>query len=79
MTEQQLLPVLKIEKQLDFKEIDMILAKELQNMAPFGKEIMLLFLAAKMFKWKIFILWEKKKYLKNEIETKWNFFAGNFF
>ena len=37
LTEQQLLPMLKIEKQLDFKEIDMILAKELQNMAPFGK------------------------------------------
>lgn len=37
LTEQQLLPVLKIEKQLDFKEIDMVLAKELQGMAPFGK------------------------------------------
>ncbi len=37
LTDQQLLPVLKIEKQLDFKEIDMTLAQELQNLAPFGK------------------------------------------
>ena len=36
LTDQQLLPVLKIEKQLDFKEIDMTLAQELQNLAPFG-------------------------------------------
>ncbi len=37
LTQQQLLPVLKIEKQLNFEEIDMILAEELRNLAPFGK------------------------------------------
>lgn len=37
LTQQQLLPVLKIEKQLDFNEIDMSLAMELQKLAPFGK------------------------------------------
>lgn len=34
---EQYIPVLKIEKQLCFKEIDMELAKELKNIAPFGK------------------------------------------
>lgn len=37
LTQQQLTPVLKIEKQLCFDEIDMALAKELRNLAPFGK------------------------------------------
>ncbi len=37
LTQQQLTPVLKIEKQLCFDEIDMTLAKELRNLAPFGK------------------------------------------
>lgn len=34
---EQYIPVLKIEKQLCFEEIDMELAKELKNIAPFGK------------------------------------------
>lgn len=37
LTQQQLIPILKIEKQLYFDEINMALAKELRNLAPFGK------------------------------------------
>lgn len=37
LTQQQLIPVIKIEKQLCFDEINMELAKELRNLAPFGK------------------------------------------
>lgn len=37
LTKEQLTPVLRIEKQLSFAEIDMELAKELAGLAPFGK------------------------------------------
>lgn len=37
LTEQQMIPVLRIEKSLSFAEIDLGLAKELKALAPFGK------------------------------------------
>ena len=37
LTEEQMIPVLRIEKQLTFAEIDLGLAKELKALAPFGK------------------------------------------
>lgn len=37
LTEEQLVPVLRIEKQLSFAEADLGLAKELAGLAPFGK------------------------------------------
>lgn len=38
LTKEQMTPVLRLEKQLGFAEIDMELAKEIQSLAPFGKE-----------------------------------------
>ena len=37
LTEEQMIPVLRIEKSLSFAEIDLGLAKELKTLAPFGK------------------------------------------
>ncbi len=37
LSEQQMIPVLRIEKSLSFAEIDLGLAKELKGLAPFGK------------------------------------------
>lgn len=37
LTEEQMIPVLRIEKSLSFAEIDLALAKELKALAPFGK------------------------------------------
>ncbi|MDD4843379.1 MAG: single-stranded-DNA-specific exonuclease RecJ [Anaerotignum sp.] len=38
LTKEQMTPVLRLEKQLFFTEIDLELAKEIQALAPFGKE-----------------------------------------
>lgn len=38
LTEEQMTPVLRLEKALSFAEIDMTLAEELKGLAPFGKE-----------------------------------------
>ncbi|WP_312047222.1 single-stranded-DNA-specific exonuclease RecJ [Anaerotignum sp.] len=38
LTEEQMTPALRLEKQLGFSEIDMELAKQLRALAPFGKE-----------------------------------------
>lgn len=38
LTEEQMTPALRLEKQLRFSEIDMELAKQIRSLAPFGKE-----------------------------------------
>lgn len=71
LTQQQLLPVLKIEKQLNFEEIDMILAEELRNLAPFGKENHIPLFGSKEIKIiKYFFVGKEKNIIKMTLEEQ---------
>lgn len=61
LTENDLQPMIRLEKQLSFDEIDLGLARELRTLAPFGKENAAPIFASKMIYIKKFYLIGKKK------------------
>ncbi|NDO47722.1 single-stranded-DNA-specific exonuclease RecJ [Clostridium sp. MD294] len=71
LTQQQLLPVLKIEKQLNFEEIDITLAEELRNLAPFGKGNHVPLFGSKNIKIvKYFLIGKEKNIIKMILEEQ---------